>query len=431
MKRCFSEKERKTKRRMKRCKRSGGWAEAETETAASKFMSVVNDDLLFEILIRLPDSRSIIQCGTLSPSPCKGGYGTRAGLPYQHLKRHQSYQIYSEKSKTLHHTSPTRGAHYLDFLGWLSRKYFPFIRSSFDDLLLVELTRQDYIICNPLTRRFVALPKAPLLPDAAPKFHRAGLVCESKCNCKSSSLYYCNCSIKFSVVVLSTDQLELIFHAAVFSSETGQWSESAFQFPTERLFYWHSTPVGCSNGVLYWPFGYDKFRGIAAFDLHKEVGDPERCRFISLPREFGLNWRTMSERARIGVVRGGRLRLFQLYWNKRVDSYVFRCWDLDKATTSSSSSWLLVHDLRMKCSNTEDVSWGPVALNPDDEDVFFFTRRSIHENLCVCQYRIGYKDVDECETLFQFPNVRDLENLRLFTLVHPWWPTAIPELPST
>ncbi|PON73882.1 hypothetical protein PanWU01x14_054320, partial [Parasponia andersonii] len=285
------------KRFMKRCKRSGGWAETETATAASKFMSVVRDpdptpgfQIYNPMRYALPFTLLI-----------KGGYATHGGLPYRHLKRHQSYQIYSEKSKILHHPSPTRRAHYLDFLGWRSLKFFPFIRSSFEDLLLVERTRQDYIICNPLTRRFVALPRAPLLPDAARKFHRAGFVCESKCK---SSLYYCNCSIKFSVVVLSTDQLELVFHAAVFSSETGQWSESVFQFPKERLFNWHSTAVGCSNGFIYWPLGYDAFRGIAAFDLHKEVGDPERCRFISLPREFGLNWRTMSERARIGVVRG-------------------------------------------------------------------------------------------------------------------------------
>lgn len=163
-------------------------------------------------MIRLPDSRSLIQCGTVckrwfsliscseyfirtfnhhhrhqrrrqikSPNSryslpftllTRGAYCTYSGLPaLHHLKRHECYEFFSEESRILHQghngqqqqpSSPGGGGGggYLDFLGSWVEEGFPFIRSSFHDLLLVDRTRKDFYICNPLNRQCVALPEA-------------------------------------------------------------------------------------------------------------------------------------------------------------------------------------------------------------------------------------------------------------------------------
>lgn len=135
--------------------------------------------------------------------------------------------------------------------------------------------------------------------------------------------------------------------------------------------------------------------------------EEERCRLINLPREFGRGWRAWSHRARLGAVRG-QLRLLQLYWHKRVDSFVLRAWDLDPTT----SSWLSVYDIRLKSSNPR-VFWHPLALHPDDEDVLFLSRiSSCDDNLDIFQYRIG-EDLDTSEFLYQHPRLRSVSSLCL------------------
>ncbi|PON54877.1 F-box domain containing protein [Trema orientale] len=444
-------------------------AEEEEAAAASKFTSTITDDLLFEILIRLPNPRSLIQCGAVckrwfslvsrseyfirtfnhhhrhqrrrrrqikSPNS-RGAYCTYSGLPAVHyLKRHKCYEFFSEESRILHRghngqqqqqPSPPGGGGgggYLDFLGSWVEEGFPFIRSSFHDLLLVDRTRKDFYICNPLTRQCVALPEAPTYPEAADRIYRSGFACEAKCDESHNSYdHYCNCSVKYSVVVVSTDDYELEYRGSIFSSETGEWSTSTFQFPV-RLYIWHCTPVGC-GGIIYWPYGPSDFRGIVAFDPSSSMDDSasERCRLIDLPPEFGRDWRTLCSRARLGAVQG-RLRLSQFFWHKRVGHYVLKAWDLDGA-----SSWLLVRHVRLKWS-TPGVYWRPVALHPDDGDVFFLSRtRRTDEDLDICQYRIG-EGLDDCEFLCRYPHLRNLSSPSVVTLVHPWWPTKIPELPE-
>lgn len=234
--------------------------------------------------MRLPDYRSIIQCGTVckrwfslicspeyfirsfnhhhrrkrllmgsrySPSfpytlLTRGAYRTHSGLsPIKHNKSVSHHDYFPEASRILHNgggpppssVGGNANSGYLDFLGWPPGEYFPLIRSSFDDLLLVEKTRKDFYICNPLTRRWIALPEAPLNPEALDIIYRSGFVCEtdnSRCNEQESY-------IKYSVVVIGTDNYELLYHAAIFSSETGRWTESTFQFPVRTGNPWDAT----------------------------------------------------------------------------------------------------------------------------------------------------------------------------------------------
>ncbi|POO01667.1 F-box domain containing protein [Trema orientale] len=392
----------------------------EAAAAASTFMSDVSDDLLLEILIRLPDARAVIQFSSV----CNRWFslvsrsvlyfihefnhhhrrrrrlsGPGSELPYTLLRR----GTYSASGSSLcSHDTPCRhlfspdkskifrpsslsvpsSSRYLDHnLDWPwpspSPPPQPRVFSSFDDLLLVGLSRRKLYVCNPVTRQ------QALLPDPPAHEH----------------------------------------------TQTGQWNESRFRSPV-RLYFWHCAPVG-SHGIMYRPFGENNFEGIVAFDPFKGAADSQRCRLISLPVEFGRGWRDKCNRVRLGVVRG-RLRLCQFYWDKKADYFVLKAWELLDATmsssSSSSSSWNLVHHVRLR-RRDETMSLFLIALHPEDGDVFFFTR-IVGGDRDICQYNIRRYDY---EYVCEFPKSigYDLHSLCILTLVYPWWPTTIPVLLGT
>ena len=315
--------------------------------AAFKFMSIVSDDILLEIFLRLPNYRSVIQSSLvckrwfslifnsknfdpnfnhhhrekrqlLSPN----SHSSHSFLPYTLLLRssthHSSlgklftpHDLFSKKSKILHgqrHLSPWFppfcATTYLDFLGWPNAT----IRSSFDDLLLVEGTRKYFYICNPLTRQWVPLPLAPNLGGGDQKCS-CGLVCDTNSDCNNHQQlgsYYCNCNIKYRVVLINYHKA--ILYTAIFSSETGQWNKSSFKYP---YFDCCGSAIAC-NGILYWTNLYNRtWQKILAFDPFKEieVSGKERCRLISLPESvFIIAHNRELVITRFGVVQG-RLRL--------------------------------------------------------------------------------------------------------------------------
>ena len=138
-----------------------------SERAASKFMANVSDDLLVEILLRLPDCRYAIQCSTV----CKRWHSlishpgfarqfihhhdhnrelldsdsqlSTPTLLFQRHKKHTLamhfaslfYAIHPEKSKISHErpaSSLSLSSSCLRFLPW-----DVVIRAAFDDLLLI------------------------------------------------------------------------------------------------------------------------------------------------------------------------------------------------------------------------------------------------------------------------------------------------------
>ena len=167
------------------------------ERVASKFMANVSDDLLIEILLRLPDCRYAIQCSTV----CKRWHSliSHPGFVRQFIHHHDHnrelldsesqlstptllfqrcekrnlamlfgspfYAILLEKSKISHERPASSSSLSLSLssgcLGFLP--WDVVIRASFDDLLLVsrpsDLT--NFFICNPLTQRWHGLPQAP------------------------------------------------------------------------------------------------------------------------------------------------------------------------------------------------------------------------------------------------------------------------------
>ncbi|GMN54883.1 hypothetical protein TIFTF001_024001 [Ficus carica] len=108
------------------------------ETPPSRFMSdIVSDDLLIQILLRLPHARHAIRCTAV----CKRWHSLINHQFIRSFMPHDSHKRSSDSS-----TSSS------------------FISSSFGDLLLLvpPCNIHAYYICNPVTKQWLSLPAAPI-----------------------------------------------------------------------------------------------------------------------------------------------------------------------------------------------------------------------------------------------------------------------------
>ncbi|KAM6574189.1 hypothetical protein CsatA_022516 [Cannabis sativa] len=404
-------------------------------------ISILNDDLLLEIFLRLSDFTCIVECALvckrwfLAIVDSKLNFSVKfnrfhrqkritdsfdSSLPFTLLYREYgihniySWEFYSERSKIFDYgKGPLLG-----FLSWKDAyKCYFYIWSSFEDLLLVQRSPTRVYICNPLTRQSVAIPESPY---SLHRYYKYALVVLRD--------YYDsnNLIIKYKVVKISLDVKDLIhfssstlLHLSIFCSETRQWNHSTIKFAMPISLWNEEIVIVGSNGIVYWPCGYFKLDGIVALNPCSQ-----RCRLIGFPNDYN-----MAIRAHVGVVRG-RLRLVQFYRNSR--KFVYKAWELvDEGDDDKMYSWNLVHDhnqimkMNLICDQPTSLNQLTVfALHPDDQNVFFlnYTQTEIYE----C--RILGQNHNHVKYLCPFPQGSHNNNtrVRVMSLLHPWWPTQIP-----
>ncbi|PON90710.1 hypothetical protein TorRG33x02_135670 [Trema orientale] len=273
------------------------------ETVATKFMSIVTDDLLLEILVRLPHLRFLIQSSTYI---------------------HPFYELFSEKSKILNgrsklpsSSSITTSATYLNFLPFNSVR----LLASFDDLLLVSNDLKSvggddcYYVCNPLTRQWVKLPQPSIELDI---WHPGccGLVCKRKLGYTDINSQY-----SYKIVLITRDWNDgNEFCVTIFCSEVGKWSTT--KLLSSRPFdAWDRFALAfvASNGIIYWTLkrtislvngvNVPVVKAIIGFDsFNNDSTDPKRCRIIDRPVDFVGGWHSYKDKVSLGLVRG-QLRL--------------------------------------------------------------------------------------------------------------------------
>ncbi|PON90713.1 F-box domain containing protein [Trema orientale] len=438
-----------------------------SETAASKFMSIVTDDLLLEILLRLYHLPTLIQCKTV----CKRWFSlitTRfvctffhhknkklsdnhfgpvnsasspVSLPYTILFRYYYnrneplYELFSKKSKALHgghelpssSSSTTGNITYLNFLPWNGVT----IQASFEDLLLVSPATawKEYCICNPLTRQWIMLPRPPLIRLFASSH---GLVCEpnrGKLGCTDNNI----APYTYKVVLMVKEQER--FHAVVFCSKSGKWSTSTLFSNPSHLVGGSLHESFVSNRIIYWILKRDLYeiRDIVTLDpFNSDITDPKRSRVIHLPVGFVGGRQSYRDRVSYGLVQG-RLRLSQLIKVVGDNSFVLKVWELNCDKDGVFTSWLLMHNVSFKRPKTDKIA--VIAFHPNDGDVVFMVR-----NHNIYKYEI---EEDKYEKVGRFPD-RFLgrkfsstrkqtftDHLKVFTLVHPALPILIPSVPTT
>ncbi|XP_062076332.1 uncharacterized protein LOC133781377 isoform X2 [Humulus lupulus] len=399
----------------------------DTDRALSP-LSSIGDDILLEILLRLSDFKCIVECASVCkrwlsaiiiirrlnhhhcqktlndssslPSTAslpftllfRGSYRSVAGLPLYHRMRRDcslSFEFFSEGSKILEYGQSSA----LEILGWKGDNNYAYLWSFFNDLLLVEQSPERLYLCNPFTRQCVGLP---LSPNSFHQLYRYALVVLG---------YDENLMIEYKVVKISTKVnnfigvVPLLLHLAIFCSKTGQWSHSSFKLGVPLNIWHHQSASVGSNGIVYWPYGCKEFQGIVALDSCSEL-----CRLIDLP--FDWDWRyCVDSMARVGVVHG-RLRLVQLFWHEKNESYVFKAWER---------------------VDEDDYELAILAFHPCDGDVFFFSRSNgdVGDEVEVSQCRILGQNQCQIETLCHLPP-KSPANSHVVSLLHPSWPTQIP-----
>ncbi|CAL1410020.1 unnamed protein product [Linum trigynum] len=193
------------------------------------------DDLLIDILVRLPNPRSVSRCklvckrwSLLLSSP---GFNRR--FVSDHWSRNQQPPLLL--------SSDDRESNILSFLPMPWRRYFG-ILDSHNDLVLCgfegvtpynhapELYR-SYFVCNPFSKQWVALPLAPQVPVSW-NVAAARLVCEPR---GSANLAVGQCLVyseyRFRVVCIYGDTGIGWTMLRVFSSDTGEWTKEILSIP--------------------------------------------------------------------------------------------------------------------------------------------------------------------------------------------------------
>ncbi|XP_030509494.2 uncharacterized protein LOC115724166 [Cannabis sativa] len=416
-------------------------------------MSTLGDDIFLEILLRLPDFRCIVECSYV----CKRWFSiiSRSKAYFSHRFNHYhrqkrlcnsssssssspslpftllftnlamidhyffAEQYISERSKILHYGQEAA----LNFLPWKMYKNGLYLESSFEDLLLVGIYPKGCLfVCNPFTRQFVELPRSP---NAFHRRSRYALVVSEYSK------------IKYKVVQISTEVDDItsvsppfLLHLTIFSSETGQWSSSTFNFPEVALFdrCSYRTPIVGSNGIVYWPYGVYKTEGLVALDICSK-----QYHLVGLPRELGHDWRSLGSRIHVGVVRG-KVRLAQFFWYKRKQFFVFKAWEL--VDDDKMCNWNLVHyhdQMKMsECCMSLSSLLTIHALHPDDGDVFFFSLSNktlkAKEDIRIFQCQMLGQNQSHIEILCNLPPKIYASRVSVVSLLHPWWPTQVPDL---
>ncbi|XP_008223653.2 PREDICTED: uncharacterized protein LOC103323432 [Prunus mume] len=230
--------------------------------------------LLVEILCRLPRIKIVFQCKCVSKrwsalisnsyfvlcflSVRKGT--TEDTLFFETTKRNKQ----DKEFVTMSALSSGFRTHkfFLSFVPGFGRLA---VCATYNDLILCcpeDGLSRDYYICNPYTKQWVALPPAPRVHRAVAK---TGFICDGAYyNCKeldgdritsTNAGIELNSEYRYRVVnrIRQRGQNPLQFRVEIFSSETGEWTQSVIQCPQDFLNFDDINPVMLAyKGMLYW-----------------------------------------------------------------------------------------------------------------------------------------------------------------------------------
>ncbi|CAN1236805.1 hypothetical protein LINGRAPRIM_LOCUS1757 [Linum grandiflorum] len=207
------------------------------EVNALNLMSKLGEDLLEEILIRLPNPKSSCRCKAV----CKPWRSIISDPSFnRRFIAHHRMFIPSHDPQSI-----------LSFLP-IPDKIRPKLRvfDCFEDLLFCgfseafgELER-SYFVCNPFTKQWIALPLAPRSPkEAVNNGSAAMLVCQPlpRSNYKPESAAFVYSEYQFRVVRLF--QFGTMMRLLVFSSECRRWTQlfemNAIKMPWTNVVFWN------------------------------------------------------------------------------------------------------------------------------------------------------------------------------------------------
>lgn len=255
--------------------------------------------------------------------------------------------------------------------------------------------QRDYFICNPYTKHCVALPPTPCVYRTV----HVGFICEPyyKEQQKTNSVeFILSADYRCRVVRLLPD-----FDMEIFSSETGEWIESAHELGPPEAMKFFSPGIAC-NGMLYWlcetvERGYFIFElDVFSCDTSNEIID--KCRFIDGPNFHDGLPRFYYPWIRLGVS-GRCLRVTKSLYNHHDNN--IKIWEWREGADEEAGGklklkWHLIVEgvsLQEMVCNSKDPSINEFkelddkfvrAFHPNNEDIMYL---DFNGKITICNLR--------------------------------------------
>lgn len=309
---------------------------------------------------------------------------------------------------------------------------------TYNDLILccqsLEYQR-DYFICNPYTKHCVSLPPTPCVYRTV----HVGFICEPyyKEQQKTNSVeFILNADYRCRVVRLLPD-----FDMEIFSSETGEWIESAHELRPPKYMIFFSPGIAC-NGMLYWLcetveqvyfiFELDVF----SCDTSNEIID--KCRFIEGPNLHDGLPPFYYPGVRLGVS-GRCLRVTKSLYNHGDNN--IKIWEWREVADEEAGGklklkWHLIVEgvsLQEMVCNSKDPSINEFkerdsklvrAFHPNNEDIMYL---DFNGTITICNLRARTLEVVTQGPMgLKYQSPKDV-----FPFVLPWWPSPFPRALQT
>ena len=291
-----------------------------------------------------------------------------------------------------------------------------------------------YTVINTITRQCLKLPPHPLpFPQCLLQL-RAGIISSYE----DSNDIQINSSFRV-VLILSTRTNLSQFNIHVFSSDTGEWSDSVVLCPPNlgefrlSLTSMHTVPY---KGLLYWLIDGGRLLGFDPFKINNS--NSSTCCVIEQPVEL----EPFHEINCLGLCHGC-LRTCQVSGNAYPRLRVWELKDFDNENNGSGAGgkWCLKHELHFSQmvsekspSLTEYINhwiWlsipeiSVLAFHPNDGDIMYLL---IQSKVVICNLQSRTLEVF-CDTPHVYSDFFAIPNTNTLTFVLPSWPTPIPSSP--
>ncbi|KAK9944286.1 hypothetical protein M0R45_009859 [Rubus argutus] len=386
-------------------------------------MDDLPEDLLAEILYRVPCPKSLFRCKYVSKR-----WFHLISAPYFVRRLKQKPMISTLIVEATVDICDPRLFEFLPMCEKTSNLSLSFYNTqanvvgTFNDLVLCNYHWGDYdsySICNPYTKQWLYLPPIPKVQGevVGPYVVYKGFLCDPL-NPQ-----------RWNFVLLVPVSPGSAFHLQVWSSETRAWRESVISLPSPRAIrpvphFMNSTYGGVAyNGMLYW-ICWD---GSATFTIEfdpfgsDDVSD-HKCRFIEGP---GFVAREDSMVSICAFPKCVRVCIQSGYT-------CFSVWELKEEVDNAGDKlkkWHLIVD-RVSLNQFSSEFFRQYSDNrivlgfhPTNEDILYM--RTLHS---IVTYNIREKTVKRAIEAPEHLEARFIPYEFVFPFVLPWLPTPVPRL---
>ncbi|CAI0398877.1 unnamed protein product [Linum tenue] len=379
-------------------------------------------DLLEDILIRLPNPRSACRCKLV----CKQWVSLISSPRFNRrfVSHHQSMNHHppipddpSELQSIILSFLPPMPCTVRDDFRVLDCNKDLVLCGSWDaDLSICDSeSARSYLVCNPFTKEWIALPLAPR-KDVYYYAPMPRLVCEPRMSTNldlGDGETFVYSEYRFRVVCMyQVAEPNTATKLDVFCSESGQWTKEALVCD-DQLRITSRSLVSC-NGELFWQY----IKGKNEFPMFVAVYNPFRPDIP--PKPIDISAFLVKPRWYISGSQGA-LHIIAIE-NETVPVHL-TIWRLEEDQKSWRKQCEGLVNKSSKCGNYEVLACLKPFLHPDQPEIVFFNRVFIGYNKAMLRCDLRSEEV---EFFAKLRGWYDICHFQVFQPRVPCWPTPIP-----